>query len=123
MKIRLKHWQDPVNAALGAWLVVSPWVLGFHADSMAATVVAIALGAALIVSAITAVLAPHAWGEWIEGALGLMLIGSPWALDFHLDDIARTNVVGAGVAILALVLWTLMVDRDYNNWSRDGAAR
>lgn len=123
MEIRLKHWQDPANAALGAWLVVSPWVLGFYADPKAATVVAIALGAALIVSAIVATLVPHAWGEWIEGALGLMLIGSPWALGFHLDDIARTNVVGAGVAILALVLWTLMVDRDYNNWSRDGAAR
>ena len=122
MKIRLKHWQDPANAALGAWLVVSPWVLGFPAGSMA-TAVAVALGAALIVSAVTAMLVPHAWGEWIEGALGLMLIGSPWALDFSQDDVARTNMVGAGVAILALVLWTLMVDRDYNNWSSDGAAR
>ena len=28
---QVKHWQDPVNAAAGAWLIVSPWVLGFSA--------------------------------------------------------------------------------------------
>src|SRR5882724_11628663 len=26
---QMKHWQDPVNAVLGAWLILSPWVLGF----------------------------------------------------------------------------------------------
>jgi hypothetical protein len=26
---QVKHWQDPVNAVLGVWLIVSPWVLGF----------------------------------------------------------------------------------------------
>ena len=30
----MKHWQDPINVLLGAWLAVSPWVLGFQ-DQMA----------------------------------------------------------------------------------------
>ena len=27
---QVKHWQDPVSVALGAWLIISPWVLGFQ---------------------------------------------------------------------------------------------
>ena len=25
----MKHWQDPANAVIGAWLVMSPWMFGF----------------------------------------------------------------------------------------------
>ena len=24
----MKHWQDPLNALVGDWLVLSPWALG-----------------------------------------------------------------------------------------------
>ena len=27
---QVKHWQDPVNVLLGVWMILSPWVLGFH---------------------------------------------------------------------------------------------
>ena len=26
---QLKHWQDPINALLGIWLVLSPWAVGY----------------------------------------------------------------------------------------------
>ena len=32
---QLKHWQDAVNLVLGAWLALSPWVLGFSANGQA----------------------------------------------------------------------------------------
>src|SRR5215831_5173826 len=33
--MRLKHWQDALNAVLGAWLVLSPWAVGFSAMNVA----------------------------------------------------------------------------------------
>ena len=60
----LKHWQDALSAALGVWLITSPWVLGFQAETVA----------------IGAILVPAAWEEWTESALGLWLIISPWVL-------------------------------------------
>ncbi|HWP13727.1 MAG TPA: SPW repeat protein, partial [Ramlibacter sp.] len=23
---QMKHWQDPVNAVVGLWLILSPWI-------------------------------------------------------------------------------------------------
>src|SRR2546429_6629415 len=39
----MKHWQDPINVLLGAWLAVSPWVLGFQ-DQMAPTANGVVIG-------------------------------------------------------------------------------
>ncbi|MCY1521029.1 Glutamyl-tRNA(Gln) amidotransferase subunit A [compost metagenome] len=52
----VKHWQDPVNVALGAWLIISPWVLGFQGVTAAmwsavltgVLLGAVALGATLV---------------------------------------------------------------------------
>jgi hypothetical protein len=69
---QLKHWQDPVSALLGVWLIVSPWVLGFQSETavMANFVVA---GIALAAVALGAVFLPQAWEEWTEVALGVWL--------------------------------------------------
>jgi len=40
-------WEEWANAALGAWMIVSPWVLGFAAMS-AATANAVVVGAAVL---------------------------------------------------------------------------
>jgi len=47
----MKHWQDPINVLLGAWLAVSPWVLGFQ-DQMAPTANGVVIGLALIAAAL-----------------------------------------------------------------------
>ena len=48
---RVKHWQDPVNAFLGGWLLLSPWVLGFQ-GVVVATVSTTAVGVLLIASSL-----------------------------------------------------------------------
>ena len=48
---QVKHWQDPVNAAAGAWLIVSPWVLGFRGTETA-MVNAVLVAAVILVLAL-----------------------------------------------------------------------
>ena len=112
---KIRHWQDAVNAALGVWLMVSPWALGYAAD-MPAVSNAFLVGALLLAAALGAIFLPRAWEEWSEAALGLWAIVSPWVLGFSSDSLATSCAVVSGVAILALALWTLMTDSEYNSW-------
>jgi heme/copper-type cytochrome/quinol oxidase subunit 3 len=119
--MRLKHWQDAVNAVLGAWLFLSPWALGYvgGAEAMANAII---IGLALIAAALGAIFVPRAWKEWTESVLGLWLIVSPWAMGFAALNGARLTAVLTGIAIAALALWTLFTDKDYSAWWRDRMA-
>jgi len=117
--LRLKHWQDAVNAVLGAWLVLSPWAIGYAGET-AAMVNVVVIGLGLIAAALGAMFVPRAWEEWTEGILGVWLIASPWALGFA--GTPRLVAVITGIAIVALAAWTLVTDKDYSAWWRDRAA-
>lgn len=117
----LKHWQDLVNALLGAWVLLSPWALGFQ-DSMTAMSNAVVIGLALIAAALGAIFVPRAWEEWTEAALGLWLIVAPWVLGFSTQRNAMLAAACTGVVVLALALWTLATDKDYSSWLRDRMA-
>ena len=115
--MKMKHWQDPVNAVLGAWLVLSPWILGFSGETTAMAN-AVIVGAALIAASLGAIFVPRAWEEWTEFVLGLWMAASPWVLHFSAHQAATTSAFLSGIVILALVLWVLLTDRDYG-WLRD----
>ena len=119
---QIKHWQDPVNAALGAWLVVSPWVLGFQSDR---TVMAnaVIVGLLLAAAALGAIFVPHAWEEWTEGALGVWLALSPWALGYTQLQSATASAFICGLAVIALALWVLATDKEYSHWLGDRPAQ
>ena len=121
MQMKMKHWQDPVNALLGAWLVLSPWALGFQ-HSTAAMANGVIIGLALVAAAVGAMLVPRAWEEWTEGALGLWMVVSPWVLGFTSFHAARASAVLTGIAIVALALWVLSTDKDYAGWLHRGTA-
>lgn len=109
---QMKHWQDPVNALLGAWLIVSPWVLGFSKETMAMSNMVV-IGVALIAVAMGAIFVPQAWEEWTEAALGLWLMVSPWVLGFTHVQAARDTAILTGVVVLALAVWVLFSDKDW----------
>lgn len=115
---QVKHWQDPVNAALGACLVLSPWAAGFSGD-LVPTANAVIVGVVLVAAALGAMLVPRAWEEWTEALLGLWLTVSPWSLGFSPNATARSVMLIAGVAVMVLALWTLAVDKDYRAWLHD----
>jgi len=109
---RMKHWQDPVNALLGAWLIVSPWLLGIQ-DETRPLANAVVVGVLLVAAALGAVFAPRAWEEWTEALLGLWLAISPWVLGFSGLEPARNAAVATGVAVFVLALWVLLTDKDH----------
>jgi len=109
---QVKHWQDPVNAALGAWLVLSPWALGFQ-DDVTAMGNFVIVGAVLVATALGAMFLPMAWEEWTESALGLWMVISPWVLGYTTSQTALVNAVVAGMVILTLGLWAT---QDETGW-------
>jgi|SRR3989442_1187105 len=116
----LKHWQDPLNALIGVGVILSPWILGFQ-DERVLMANAVVAGLALIAVALGAIFVPRAWEEWTEGALGLWLIASPWALGFSTHRDAMYSAVIAGIVVVALALWTLFSDKEYSAWWHDRA--
>ena len=117
----MKHWQDPLNALVGAWLVLSPWAMGFEAQ-MAPTASSVIVGLALIAASLGAMFVPRAWEEWSQAVLGLWMIASPWLLGFSAQmDVMRVAVV-SGIVVLALALWVLLTDKDYSAWMHHGSA-
>ena len=61
--MRLKHWQDAVNAVLGAWLVLSPWALGFAALN-GARFTAVVTGIAIAAFALWTLVADKDYSAW-----------------------------------------------------------
>jgi hypothetical protein len=118
---QMKHWQDPVNVVLGAWLVVSPWVLGFTNNS-AALSNSVIIGLALAAAALGAIFVPRAWEEWTEAVLGLWMVASPWMFGFSTLYAAKVNAVATGLIVLVLALWVLMTDKDFATWRHDRTA-
>lgn len=119
--MQMKHWQDPVNALLGAWLVVSPWALGFQ-NQMTALGNAVIVGLLLVAIALGAIFAPRAWEEWTEVALGVWLAVSPWVLGFSAIQNAMMSAVVTGLVIVALALWVLVTDKEFSGWMTDRTA-
>lgn len=114
----VKHWQDPANAVLGAWLVVSPWVLGFQ-GVVIATVTTVAAGAMLVACNVGAMSLPAAWEEWLDAALGVGLMMAPLLLGFDAVDAAFQNALITGALVTFLALWVLATDDEFSvAWQR-----
>ena len=119
--MQMKHWQDPVNALLGAWLILAPWALGFESERTALANFVI-VGLLLVAAALGAIFAPRAWEEWTEAALGLWMAVSPWVLGFSSLRDATVNAVVTGLVVLALAIWVLATDKDLSGWRTDRPA-
>ena len=118
---QMKHWQDPVNALAGVWLILSPWAIGFQ-DNATALANAVIVGILLIAAAVGAIFVPRAWEEWTEVVLGLWLAVSPWALGFNTLPNATVSTAVTGVVVIVLALWVLATDKDFVGWAGDRRA-
>lgn len=116
---QVKHWQDPVNAVLGAWLVLSPWALGFSGNA-AALWTFLVVGVLLLAASLGAIFLPRAWEEWTETVLGVCLVISPWVAGYSTVDAAKADAILSGLVILTLSLWAL---QDEGGWLTDSTAR
>lgn len=111
-----KRWQDLVNGVLGLWMFASPSILGFAAPGSAATRVAWILGLAIVVFAGIAVYMPKAWEEALNVILGVLLLASPWTLNYSDQARPTTNAVVVGLLVTALAVWAMLTDTAVQKW-------
>jgi hypothetical protein len=104
------QWPNWLNVLLAIWLFISPWVLQYAAVGTAAWnawVVAIVI-AALSIAALAKL---AQWEEWVNLALGVWLILSPWILGFSANANAMGNAVIVGIICAILAIFGLMAAR------------
>ncbi len=102
---------DAYNLAIGAFLFVSPWLLGFTREN--ARLDTWAVGAALVVLSLAAIVLFAEWEEWLSLLLACWLIVSPWVLGFAHTK-AMHWAIGIGIVSLylsALELWMIHYDQ------------
>jgi hypothetical protein len=93
-----------LTLALGAWLVVSPFVLGYS-DINAAIVNNFAVGAvAIILSAIALFVRPIGRWAWLLAPVGAWQAIAPWTLEYSEVAVAFANAITVGVAIAVLAI-------------------
>jgi hypothetical protein len=83
------RWQDPTNLVLAAWLFISPWVLGFAYNGVAAGAGTVAAWDAWVLGVVVFLVGLSAMGqrfvrgqEWVNLALGVWIFIAPWVLGF-----------------------------------------
>jgi hypothetical protein len=98
--------QDWLNLVLAICLFISPWVVGFVAETTP-TWNAWIVGVVLAVFAIATLSMFAEWEEWVNFVLGLWLIISPWALGFAANMAAMYTHVVMGVLVAAVSAWAI----------------
>src|SRR5438105_81246 len=89
-----KQWEDWVNWALGIWLCLSPWALGYSLDA-AATRNAVIVGFLIIFAEVVTLSIFRPWEEWVSVVLGGWLIVSAWLIGGPPAATVNFVVVGA----------------------------
>jgi hypothetical protein len=90
-----------VNFMLGLWLIPAPWVLNYITTAQKWNSLIFGL-AIMLFSSVRYTLPAMTWASWINGAIGLWLIISPWVIN-TVSSSAYWNdvIVGVLVAVLA----------------------
>ncbi len=128
--MRSTRWQDGANLMLGAWLFLSPWLLGpllgqAEAERYAGSTAAwnaYALGAGLMAFAALAAYMPRAWEEAVNIVLGVWLVIAPFVLEFDSMRRVALHTVLIGILATAFAIWAMFNDRGfYQRWHGVGA--
>nr|WP_139812011.1 SPW repeat protein [Ensifer aridi] len=110
MLMERKKPQDWMNLVLAVALFVSPWVMGFAGELMAAWnawIVGVVIGA-LALATLTAF---SEWEEWANMLIGIWLLVSPWLLNFAANVNAMWTHVVLGLLVAAISAWALWDER------------
>lgn len=111
-------WQDWASFALGAWLSVSPWLLGFSTHD-AATANTAVLGLLLMGLSLFDVWLPEMAEEWLNFLVGLWLMIAPPILGYSAQVAATMNSVVLGVLVAVFAAWAMSLDKEIGKWWHD----
>jgi len=108
------RWQDWLNLLLGAWLFISPWVLGFAKTTAentsthsSAAFNAWIFGVIVVILSIAALARTQPWEEWLNLLAGAWLFISPWVLSYTTVPAALWNALIVGALVFILACWDL----------------
>lgn len=98
-----------LNIIAGLWLILSPFILGY-------TALRSSMWNAIIVGIIVAAIAAmrlygarrHGWLSWVNAALGIWLILSPFFFGVAGDHRVLWNFVVVGIIVTALGVWSAL---------------
>ena len=108
---RSSRWQEWVSLVAGAWLFVSPWILGFTAVPVAAWT-AYVLGIVVVAASLWAMTAREARNAALIGAiLGALVFVAPWVLGYTAERAARIDAWIVGAVVVVASLWAAMNER------------
>ena len=111
------RWQDWTSFALGLWLAVSPFIVGYETQD-AATANAVFIGIALALGAHFQIGMDELWTEWLNFGAGLWLLAAPFLLEF-VGTAAMINCIAVGCLICALAASALHLDKEMGRlWQR-----
>lgn len=108
---RKQHWQDRitlvVTLAIGVWLFVAPFVMGFtHGlaawNSYASGIVVLALS-------VYGLATKHIWEDWLNLIIAVWLFFSPLALGYYDDFTLRLLFMNTGAVLFFFSLFSGMV--------------
>lgn len=109
------RWQDWASFALGLWLALSPWIVGY-AEHEAATANAAVVGLALALGSHFEVSLDEISAEWLNLAAGLWLVVAPFALGFSAVAVPTANSIAVGAFVMALAASALSLDKEIGKW-------
>lgn len=112
------QWEDWVRLALGAWMLVSPWIVGFSGHD-SATINALLMGSILMFEELLELEVDEMVEEWIDLVAGVWLIISPFALGFALLKAATVNTMAVGVLTVLFAVWAMSPFEKVSHWWHD----
>ena len=93
-----KNVQDWINVVCAVLLFISPWVLGFAGELMAARTAWVG-GVVIFVMAVAAMARFAEWEEWVALIVGVLVLISPWVLGFAAVNAALWTCVVLGIIV------------------------
>jgi SPW repeat len=107
-------WRNWLSAVLGAWLIVSPWVLGLD-NQQQATSSTLIVGIIQVVVSVWAAISVSVqswktWQNWVAFACGLWFVFQPFLGHYEIGQYYTT--VATGVVTLGINMWSLIDNRE-----------
>lgn len=109
-----------VPLAIGVWLLVAPFVLGYENAPDAAVVNDIVVGALVVLASVITLFSPLRWAAFALPVLGIWLIVAPIVLDYGAQTDARANDVVFGILLLIFGIVEVMTSRADPEVAREG---
>ncbi|MCL6548056.1 MAG: SPW repeat protein [Alicyclobacillus sp.] len=120
-------WRNGLNALMGLWFIVSPWILGISSDEKVVWT-SVIIGAIQLVCAVWSAAQEEPagvrhWQNWVTLVTGLWFIVQPFALSLTNEqaELWTSLILGAVTAVLSL--WMLGADRWFSAREESGDHR